>query len=321
MISVLIPTYNRALSLEDTLSCLLNQRTTDEFNYEVIVIDNNSKDATKATVERYISQFNNKLRYLFEPRQGKVFALNTGIQNSLGIVITCIDDDCLFDKEHLFKMSEIFKENGPDVGLIGGKILPHWLEGSYPQWLGEFLPDQPLRSNNSDGLVQFFCGPLGILDYGDTPYMVDYAQPSHDSRYFYGANTSFRKSALDKFGYFNEHSILVEDTEICLRLLKAGVKARYSPELRVFHKIKAKSVNTHFYYRNSFKKGVRREIVQNYPAKFYHPFGIQMSFIKQTFELFWKSFFTDSFKQKLYLRSQTLFNAGQMIKIFKQNIV
>jgi glycosyltransferase involved in cell wall biosynthesis len=320
-ISVVIPTYNRALSLEDTLNCLLNQKIRDTFDYEVIIVNNNSTDKTETMLKKYVTRFGNKLHCLFEPRQGKTFALNLGIKNASGSIITCVDDDCLFEEDYLSKVFQIFKEAGPDIGFIGGKILPHWLELPYPAWLQEFLPDQPLRSSNSDGLVQFFCGPLGILDYGDSPYIVDYAQPDHDQRYFYGANMSFRKSILDQFGYFNEHSILVEDTEICIRLLKAGVKARYSPELKIFHKTRARAIDAKFYYRNSYKKGVRREIVESYAVKPYHPFGIQVSFAKRTLELYWRSLFTKSYKQKLYLRSQTLFNVGQMIKIFKNNII
>jgi len=82
-ISVIICTYNRCESLKDTLDSLLAQECDGTFNWEVIVVDNNSKDRTKEVVESYMHKFGGKLRYLFEPRQGKSHALNKEIKKRL----------------------------------------------------------------------------------------------------------------------------------------------------------------------------------------------------------------------------------------------
>lgn len=82
LISIIISTYNRCESLKDTLDSLLNQEIDGSFDYEVIITDNNSKDKTKEVVESCKEKFNGRLRYLFEPQQGKSYALNRAIKES-----------------------------------------------------------------------------------------------------------------------------------------------------------------------------------------------------------------------------------------------
>src|SRR5689334_5322402 len=89
--SVIIATYNRCESLRESLKTLLNQNCKPELTYEIIVVDNNSKDRTKEVVESFqqSSQEPNArtVRYVFEPKQGKCHALNRGIKNALGNIL------------------------------------------------------------------------------------------------------------------------------------------------------------------------------------------------------------------------------------------
>lgn len=179
-----------------------------------------------------------------------------------------------------------------------------------PAWLNEFLPGNPGRKLNEDGTNEFFCGPLGILDYGDKPFVI---QPKADGKYeklFYGANISFRKEVFEHFGCFSEKSILVEDTEMCLRLLDSGVKALYAPHIKVFHKIKVDGVIPGYYYRWHFNQGLRREIVQK----------IDESFCADSWTMFHKSYSDKTMKEILYDRCQALFNFGQMINSWTPHV-
>ena len=73
--SIIIATYNRAKELVDTLQGLTRLKTASD--WEVIVADNNSKDATRQVVESAQASFPVPLRYVFEATQGKAAALNT----------------------------------------------------------------------------------------------------------------------------------------------------------------------------------------------------------------------------------------------------
>ena len=67
LISVLIATYNRCQHLEELFASLLELEPDGRFDHEIIVVDNNSRDATKLTVDIWIPRFEGKLRYFFEP--------------------------------------------------------------------------------------------------------------------------------------------------------------------------------------------------------------------------------------------------------------
>ena len=80
--SVIISTHNRAESLRETLASQAKLETRED--WELIVVDNNSTDHTRAVVEEAAKTFPVELRYLFEAEQGKFAALNQAIQTSRG---------------------------------------------------------------------------------------------------------------------------------------------------------------------------------------------------------------------------------------------
>ncbi|HEX8249539.1 MAG TPA: glycosyltransferase, partial [Pyrinomonadaceae bacterium] len=91
-LNVIVPTYNRAARLKKTLLSLAAAALPENFSVEVTVVDNNSTDETKATVEELKPAFQRiKLEYLFEARQGKSYALNAGIERADGDLLSGVD--------------------------------------------------------------------------------------------------------------------------------------------------------------------------------------------------------------------------------------
>jgi glycosyltransferase involved in cell wall biosynthesis len=74
-ISAVITTYNRSDMLATALNALLSQNA-GGVRYEIVVVDNNSTDDTRATVEARIAAGNPNLRYVFEPKQGITYGRN-----------------------------------------------------------------------------------------------------------------------------------------------------------------------------------------------------------------------------------------------------
>src|SRR3990170_7260878 len=97
-ISVIIPTYNRCHDLKNTLNSLLRQRIIDDLDFEIIIVDNNSNDQTSDLVKGYIERFHRELKYFFEPKQGKLFALNHGIDEAHGNILA-FTDDCIIQED------------------------------------------------------------------------------------------------------------------------------------------------------------------------------------------------------------------------------
>jgi len=307
-ISVIICTYDRAETLKGILDSLLAQDLKE--SYEIIVVDNNSQDNTKELVGSFGPKFDGKLRYLFQPQQGKTFALNLGIKEARGEIIVFIDDDCLVEKNHLSLIYQAFQENGTEIGIIGGKILPLWGNVAKPAWIID------LKSGWWN--TTFFKGPIGIFDYGDKPFIIDHVKGTHRNVTFFGANTSIRKKLLDQYGYFNNEKTVGEDTEMCLRLFKAGVKGAYAPQIIVQHKVEAEKITPEYFYHWYFLRGKLLEVQDRYKRKFYHPFGISWALLLGTAVLWTKALFTASLGQKIHYKSHALFNIGQISQIVKE---
>ncbi|MDP2654691.1 MAG: glycosyltransferase [Candidatus Omnitrophota bacterium] len=312
MISTLIATYNRGPDLRLVLGCLLNQRLPAGLEHEVIIIDNNSNDDTRAVVESLIPSFGGKLKYFFEPRQGKSFAINKGIQEAQGEIIVLTDDDCTFESDYIAKIYQAFQKGGLEIGFIGGRILPRYVGCSKPAWFAELEPGWWYK--------EFFWGPLAVLDYGEEPFIIDKrGLPLSDLKLFYGANMAVRKELFFHHGHFDIEKYHTHDTEFQLRFLREGARGLYTPEVKVYHKITADRLTPQYYYRWYFKRGYLLDFQGRYREKIYHPFGIQWAMLAKTVKLLVTSVFVRSLTQKVYRRCQALFNLGQMKQLIKEN--
>jgi len=131
-ISVLIPTYNRAEILRETLEAMC-QVECDGVAAEFVVIDNNSADHTKEVVESFAPRL--PLRYLFEPRPGKNCALNKALDSgNLGEVLVFTDDD-VTPRPDWLKQSLASWHRNPEHAIGGGRTLISWPDGKEPEWL------------------------------------------------------------------------------------------------------------------------------------------------------------------------------------------
>src|SRR5690349_19001915 len=100
-ITVLVCTFNRREDLRELLTSALRQETDGSFTYEILVVDNNSDDGTRELIEGLIAEGHNAVRYLFERRQGKSFALNTGLGAARGAIYLVADDDLVLPPGYL----------------------------------------------------------------------------------------------------------------------------------------------------------------------------------------------------------------------------
>src|SRR5271166_3382652 len=100
-ITVILCTYNRCVSLSSALESVAATTFSDPVEWEVLVVDNNSKDQTREVIQDYCRRSPGRFRYLFEGRQGKSYALNTGIRAAEGDVLAFMDDDVTVDPRWL----------------------------------------------------------------------------------------------------------------------------------------------------------------------------------------------------------------------------
>ena len=122
-ISVAICTYNGASRIPEVLDHLKAQVGMTERTWEVLVIDNNSKDETAKVVKQYQGAWIDgvPLRYIFEGQQGKSNAIKKAIEEARGDWVAFLDDDNLPDPQWVTN-AVAFAENHPRAGAFGGQV-------------------------------------------------------------------------------------------------------------------------------------------------------------------------------------------------------
>src|SRR5271163_1575532 len=100
-ITVILCTYNRAHSISMALESVLASVLPPDVEWEVLVVDNNSKDQTRAVANEFCIRHPGRVRYLFEEHQGLSNARNAGIREARGEIIAFTDDDVTVDSTWL----------------------------------------------------------------------------------------------------------------------------------------------------------------------------------------------------------------------------
>lgn len=156
-VSVIIPTYNRSHMICDALISLCQQDLPAD-DFEILVVDNNSKDETRGIVEKYIIEHKeHHIRYIFESRQGDYFARNRGAEEANGKYLVFSDDDALFDTNYLSTILNLF-ETYPNVGVVGTRIVVKWEGGTPARWIKPYEYLLGAASLNSIGYVVWSTG-------------------------------------------------------------------------------------------------------------------------------------------------------------------
>src|ERR1700751_3257091 len=108
-------------------------QTPRDLNFEILVVDNNSSDHTRPLVQSLAAQNPEKLKYLFEPKQGLSYGRNTGIVAAKASIIAFTDDDVRVAADWVHRIKSGFDAN-PDIDFLGGKVVPRW-PTEPPCWL------------------------------------------------------------------------------------------------------------------------------------------------------------------------------------------
>lgn len=107
LVSVIIPTYNRAWIISEAIDSVLTQ---DYPNFELIIVDDGSTDETRAVLDKY----RDKVNVIYQENHGVSAARNTGILQSNGEYIAFLDSDDLWEDKKLSCQVDFFVEN-PDA--------------------------------------------------------------------------------------------------------------------------------------------------------------------------------------------------------------
>ena len=242
-ISAIICTRNRCTYLRSALDSLATQTLADE-QYEILVVDNGSSDATAAVVRQYCRSLKN-LRYIYQNEIGLNRARNAGWQAARGEYIAYLDDDAIAESDWLETIVAVFRQQTPRPGCVGGKVEPIW-EAPRPSW----LPDSML------------CF-LALLDWSPTPLQLSTEQ------WLVGVNMAIPREVLQEINGFAPEFDLVDkklltggEIILQLQLRQQGYTCFYHPQILVHHHIHPIRLKRRWLRRRFFWQGVTNAMLQ-----------------------------------------------------------
>ncbi|MEO1764905.1 MAG: glycosyltransferase family 2 protein [Cyanobacteria bacterium J06629_18] len=236
-ISAIICTHNRDNYLGAAIDSLLSQNFAQGF--EVVVIDNGSKDNTKQVVEQRLD--NSRLKYIYEPVLGLSVARNTGAKASGGEILAYLDDDAVASEGWLQELYGAYQSNSR-LAIAGGKVTLLWPDKvNPPRWL-------------SPGLA----GNLGAYDLGES--IVNIKNPGQTPR---GLNYSIRRSFLDDIGGFDtnlgrvgKNLLSNEELQMTELALEKGWEVAYLPNALVAHNVSPERLKRSWFISRGWWQGI-----------------------------------------------------------------
>ncbi len=198
MVSIVIPSYNSAYTIEQCLHALMHQSYSGE--YEIILVDS-SDDQTVDIVQE---KFKNVIYYHFKQKTDPGTARNKGIKLSHGDPILFIDSDCIAAPDWIEKM--VISHNSGTYAAVGGSVLNGNDAQNCVAWAGymaefrEFIPEQLKRE----------------VDHIPT------------------CNISYKRKVFANDS-FNPKYYPQEDLDFNYRLRERGENILFNPEIKIFH--------------------------------------------------------------------------------------
>lgn len=246
-------TYNRAERLPDLVGALRAQACPIPF--EILAVNNNSKDNTVAVLEQLVREPGASLRYVTETRQGIVPARNRAIEECINAdYMLFLDDDELPQPGWVAAAYRALTEF--DAECVGGRVVVNFSPGQRPLWLGDEL-----------------LGFLAEVNYGDNAFPVT----STDTP-VWTANVGYRMAIFRndpslRFDVrYNRRGNIGggEDAMMFRCMLQQGMRIYYAPDMVVEHFVEAWRLRRCYFLKLHYTAGHRAGYYdnKNYPRSF-----------------------------------------------------
>jgi glycosyltransferase involved in cell wall biosynthesis len=183
-ISVIVPTYNEEEGIEKFLK-QFSKQTLPRKDFEIIVVDGNSKDNTRQIAEKYADVV------IVQKSKGVGGARNDGVEIANSEIVATTDADVIVAPFWLEKIVHHFQRDEDLVCLFGSNYA---------------------ITNNR--VINFFASIKRMITQIFAKFKITYLAE--------GPNTAFRKAPFLKIGGYDENMPIMDDTEITSRIRKEG---------------------------------------------------------------------------------------------------
>jgi len=213
LFSIIIAVRNEKRLIERCLVSVFKQDIKDK--YELIIVDGMSNDGTFEKLEELKEKYDFKL--LRNKKINAAAGRNIGVKNSKGEFIAFVDGDAIPKKNWLSNIKLTFEKHEEVVGVGGPDLLPP--DSTYKeQSIGRIMTSPLARGGRLNPSTQHSL-------------MEEEKYVGHIPT----CNLSLRREVFDKVGFFDEGFVKGQDLELNYRIVKAGFKLLYSPNIKVLH--------------------------------------------------------------------------------------
>lgn len=239
-VTIAICTYNRSALLPGLVGALRAQQC--PLCFEILVIDNNSSDATQNVLEQLMALPGAALRWVCETRQGIVYARNRAItETAASEYLVFIDDDELPQPGFINAALDALSREGAEC--VGGHITVDFTAHSRPHWL-------------EDDVLGF----LGALDYGSQPLWIE-----NTATPLWSGNIAYRRALFERLCLhfdvrYNRAGDGLgggEDAAMFRTLMAAGTRMRYRPDMAITHRVDATKLRRRYFLRLHWLAGCK----------------------------------------------------------------
>lgn len=248
-VSVIIVNYKTSALISDCVRSILEK--TKDLKYEVIIVDNDSEPDFKEKISEVIPEEMAE-RFSFLPLSENVGfgrANNEGLKRAKGRNIFFLNPDTVLVNDAIGILSQ-FLDSRPDVGACGGNL-----------YNGDLQPVHSFR-RISPGILwetnvllnvlpqKMLFGKNAVHNHTGGPFEVAFIN---------GADLMVKKEVLDRIGSFSpEFFMYFEETDLCRRIRRAGLKIVSVPEAKIEH-LESKSFDPTQKYESEFKTRLLEE--------------------------------------------------------------
>ena len=207
-VSVIIPAYNGARHICESIESILNQ-TYQQF--EIIVVDDGSKDNTKRVLEPYIR--NSSIRYYYQENAGHGAARNTGIKWAQGTYVCFHDQDDWLEKDSIERRLHLY-EKYPELGLVCSDFRTAYMRNDYKQDVR--YAESYVKKYDMINRIPTHCIAAKNKEFSITNKNIF----SHFilECFIWIGTVMIRKEVFDDIGYFDEEMRYSPDIDLFIRI-------------------------------------------------------------------------------------------------------
>jgi len=227
-LSIIINNYK---TKEKTLRCLesIQKSETNNLNYEIIVIDNNSQDQSLEFIQKNFQTQQKKISFLQNKKnKGMGAGNNFGIKKAQGQYLFILNPDVILEKQTIKKLYLTLKQN-KEIGLIAPKLLnpDQSFQHSCFRWPSFFIPLYR----------RTFLAKLNQKKLNHYLYNNFNHNQEKEVNWIMGSCFMLKKNIFpEQEKTFDERFFMyLEDTDLCYRIFQSGYKVIFYPQARVIH--------------------------------------------------------------------------------------